>query len=572
MKNFTRTLALATSVMLMLAMLAACGTGTPQATVAPTAAPATSASASASAEPVETGTPAPVVDTNKVIKISMTCQGNVAVDPNAKYLKIMEDKYHIDLDMWQCYGEEYVNQVNAKIAGGEIADIFYMGGGLSVPDYVDQGIIIEMPESFIQQNMPKYYADLYSVSKDPFKYCRLNGKNYGIPGTSADGFYHFTIIWRSDWLKAVGIEKTPETIAEFEDAFYKFANNDPDGNGKKDTYGLSNLGMIPVFGAFGCIPYNNRPDALGEYLTEKDGKIVSAAAQPEMKEALKLIAKWYKDGVVDPEFVTGERKEGHWSSSQAFCGGRIGYTSCGQYYNTATAAERGGADGKVYKMFKETQASLGNTNAAYVHGRPPIGPDGKSGAVKWGVEEGVGFAFGKPLANDTEKQLRIAMWFDDLWMTQDNYMSAIYGIKGEDWTQDPTTGALSVGLSPDTKNSFGPDATVESPAIGLGYMFLPDIVSAMKKETPVAYAFADKVANYPGCGYMDAVANAPLESRAKYYVDLAKITLTAYYDMISGKKDIDTYFDQYVNEWMAAGGSEVLTEANAWWAANNAAK
>lgn len=565
MKNFIRMLALAISLMLMLTMLVSCSTAAPQATQAPTAAPV----ASASAEAVATETPAPVVDTSKVIKISMTCMGNVAVDPNAKYLKIMEEKYKLDLDMWQCYGDQYANQVNARIAGGEVPDILYMGP-LVLPDYVDQGIIIEMPESYIQQYMPKYYADLYTASPAPFKYSKLNGKNYGIPGSTVDGLYHFTVLWRSDWLKAVGIEKTPETLAECEDAFYKFTNNDPDGNGKKDTYGLSNLGLIPVFGAFGCIPYNNQPNSLGEYMIEKDGKIVHAATEPEMKEALKLLAKWYKDGVIDPEFVTGERTEGHWSATQAFSNGRIGFTSSGQYYNSGRKSEMG-KDGRIWKMFKDTQTSLGFPNADYVHGKPPVGPTGKSGTVKWNPEEGVCFAFGKPLENDTEKQIRIAMWWDDLWMDQDNYMSAIYGIKGEDWTQDPTTGKVSEGLGPDTKDAFGDNPTVESPAIGLGFMFMPDIASAMKKQDPLGIAFADKVANFSK-DYINPIEAAPLVENAKYYVDLAKITLTAYYDMITGKQDIDTYFDTYVNDWMSNGGSEVMKEANDWWAVNGTTK
>jgi putative aldouronate transport system substrate-binding protein len=286
-----------------------------------------------------------------------------------------------------------------------------------------------------------------------------------------------------------------------------------------------------------------------------------------MKEALKLLAKWYKDGVIDPEFVTGERKEGHWSATQAFSNGRIGYTSAGQYYHTGRTSEIG-RDGRIYKMFKETQDSLGNADADYVHGRPPVGPDGQSGTIKWGVEEGAAFSFGKTMLNDTERQLRVAMWFDDLWMTQDNYMSAIYGIKGEDWTQDPSTGIVSSGLSADTKTAVEND---EMTKIGLGFIFVPDIVSAMKKETPKYYEFADKVANYTE-GYADPVGNAPLASKAEYGVDLAKITLTAYYDMISGKKDVDAYFDTYVSEWMAAGGSEVINEANDWYTANGAGK
>ncbi|MNW18704.1 hypothetical protein D3C71_2183690 [compost metagenome] len=50
------------------------------------------------------------------------------------------------------------------------------------------------------------------------------------------------------------------------------------------------------------------------------------AIQPEMKEGLKLLAKWYKDGVIDPEFVTGENKGGYWATSHAFINNRVGVT------------------------------------------------------------------------------------------------------------------------------------------------------------------------------------------------------------------------------------------------------
>jgi hypothetical protein len=98
-------------------------------------------------------------------------------------------------------------------------------------------------------------------------------------------------------------------------------------------------------------------------------------------------------------------------------------------------------------------------------------------------------------------------------------------------------------------------------------MFVPDIVSAMKKETPMYYKYADTVGNFTP-DYVNPISSAPLAMKDKYAADLAKISLTAYYDMILGKKNIDTYFDQYVKAWEAAGGTDVLKEANDWWKLN----
>ncbi|MFQ9074388.1 MAG: hypothetical protein ACLR5J_01780 [Lachnospiraceae bacterium] len=47
----------------------------------------------------------------------------------------------------------------------------------------------------------------------------------------------------------MGIDKVPETLDEFETAIYAMTF-DPDGNGKNDTYGLSESALTAVFGAW----------------------------------------------------------------------------------------------------------------------------------------------------------------------------------------------------------------------------------------------------------------------------------------------------------------------------------
>lgn len=65
-----------------------------------------------------------------------------------------------------------------------------------------------------------------------------------------------------------------------------------------------------VYGAFGFLP---------DRWTEKDGKLVYGAVQPEIKEALTLLNKRYKDGVIDPEFITGENNGGYWALRKEAC-------------------------------------------------------------------------------------------------------------------------------------------------------------------------------------------------------------------------------------------------------------
>jgi putative aldouronate transport system substrate-binding protein len=192
--------------------------------------------------------------TTGAITLSMAVNQQYPIPNDSKYVQLMAKKYNITFDIWPCYGDEYINQVNMRLAAGEIPDVM---NPTDLVELVKQDVIMEVKLPDVQSHMPRWWKELYSYSSSPFKYCKIGGAVYGLPGQSADGIYHFTVLWRSDWLKRLGIAKTPVTLAEAEKALYAFTTRDPDGNGKNDTYGLSNLGMLPVFGAFGPIPFNN---------------------------------------------------------------------------------------------------------------------------------------------------------------------------------------------------------------------------------------------------------------------------------------------------------------------------
>lgn len=491
------------------------------------------------------------------VKLTIATYSDSQVPNDAKHVLAMNEKYGIELDIWPCFGDEYANQVATRLASGDMPDILGMQNGLDVIKMIEQDIIVPIDEEYIKREMTGYYNFLYENSENPFKLCKIDGKIYGFPSQNAEGVYHFTCVWRSDWLANVGISKTPETLEEYEQALYKFALEDPDKNGKKDTYGLSNKGMLPIYGAFGPIPFDFNANL--RYFI-KDGKIVCAATQPEMKEALRLLAKWYKDGVIDPEFVTGERTEGSWAVSQAFAKGRIGFSQPGMFYNTMRASDPPGRDGNFYKLFRETQDTLGVTSADYVIGKPPIGPNGASGAIKWGVENGINFAFTKALAKDEARMKKAANWLGNLWSNFDNYSSAWHGTKDVDWIYDPEMGVIQ-NQSEEMKTAAEKGLTAQ---LGVGGFFINDMPQMTKKINPKFYTYADEVASFTE-GYYDVLAGAPLEAIGKYGADLGKMAMNAYYDIITGKKDIES-FEDFVKEWENNGGKEILVEAEKWYA------
>jgi putative aldouronate transport system substrate-binding protein len=128
----------------------------------------------------------------------------------------------------------------------------------------------------------------------------VNGKLYSVPitGTSPN---NTPLLWiRKDWLDKVGLD-VPATMDEFMEVARAFTNNDPDGNGKKDTYGLA---MNKTFegGTSNLNGFLNGFDAyFNTWIKGGDG-LVFSTVQPEMKDALLAMQKMYAEGLVDPEF------------------------------------------------------------------------------------------------------------------------------------------------------------------------------------------------------------------------------------------------------------------------------
>lgn len=103
---------------------------------------------------------------------------------------------------------------------------------------------------------------------------------------------------RKDWLAKLGLEE-PKTTDDLYEVLKSFKENDPDGNGMADT--------VPVYmrGDVGTV-LNELVDifkATSGWYTDGD-EIKFGPMEPEYKEAMQNISKWYAEGLIDPEVFT----------------------------------------------------------------------------------------------------------------------------------------------------------------------------------------------------------------------------------------------------------------------------
>jgi putative aldouronate transport system substrate-binding protein len=143
-----------------------------------------------------------------------------------------------------------------------------------------------------------------------------DGKLYEI-GRVGDVVPQHIVYIRADWLKKLNLQM-PKTLDEFFAVTQAFANNDPDGNGKKDTYGvnLSFVGGMGVDDIFGTV--FNATDK-NPWILDKDGNLV--LGWERIQAALEFKKKLYDASVVDKDFLTDGKGD---KAKQDFSSGKLG--------------------------------------------------------------------------------------------------------------------------------------------------------------------------------------------------------------------------------------------------------
>jgi putative aldouronate transport system substrate-binding protein len=348
-----------------------------------------------------------------------------------------------------------------------------------------------------------------------------------------------------DWLRKFGYDRVPETIEEYHDALYKFRHNDPDGNGIKDTYGMSGdllsyyTLFTEIFGAHGVMPFN---------WMEKDGKVVWGGVQSETKETLALLRQWYKEEIIHPDFQTDRWVR---ETVSKFTNGRTGYNN----YLCSKEALNPNSPSSLPSMMSVLQPG-----SELAPGHPPTGPRGERGHRVWGAAGGSITVFGKQMAQHPEKVIRVMKMMDALYADIDFYVQSKVGIKGTHWDwKDPKVGEGSgTRLLPPfndrhrrTKEGFvdptmfGDDTDPE-----FAKKYLPREMLEFRAEHRKAEWGRPDLFNWN-----DTVPRAD-----EFLKDLIHLQQVYFADIITGTRPLSA-FDEFAAKWHKQGGDILLKEA-----------
>lgn len=207
---------------------------------------------------------------------------------------------------WEAKGDDAFKQkVNLAIASNDLPDAMVVDRN-QLRKLIDNDMLEDLTGT-----LEKYGSTLVKAMYDSTKGMALKDGSYkdqlyGLPNVAIQADAPSLLWVRQDWLDKLKLP-VPKTIDDLEKIAQAFIDQDPDGNSKKDTLGLTGdkqvvygqkpnpNGFDSIFSSFHAFPKN--------WIKDSSGSIVYGSVQPENKEALAKLADWYKRGLIDPQFA-----------------------------------------------------------------------------------------------------------------------------------------------------------------------------------------------------------------------------------------------------------------------------
>lgn len=449
-------------------------------------------------------------------------------------LQMINDRFNVDYQLSFVPQANYDERISALLASGSIPDIIRYGQNELTSRYqtfAKQGAFLALDE-YIDE-----YPSLSYVPNFVWEQLKVDGKVYAIP----QYFPKFTLLpmIRQDWLDNLNL-KTPTSLEELKDVAMAFTKEDPDQNGKDDTYGMvlgKDLSPAYNFGAYW--------DAAAYYHKNEDGQFIPGMIGEGRKQVIELLADLHREGAVTPDFVTYDAN----MQNKEFYSGKAGI-----YIGSPRGMNQSLTEGLLQI----------HPGAEYTFMAPPQAPDGSQG-----LASSRGFVafytISAEAGKDPEKVRRIlemleigrTLFTEDQMNPENEDFDWLNGGEGQGY--DYTDGTvvmkenwLAKGLTPKT--------------------YLMDLSPYPQKESDRVYKYTNPVLN-------DVVQRMiQHHGESKFYgsphwavssptdtskgAELNTFLINEQAKMVVGQRPVSEW-EQLVDEWSSKGGAQIIEEYNA---------
>ncbi|MDX8045179.1 extracellular solute-binding protein [Gracilibacillus sp. S3-1-1] len=457
--------------------------------------------------------------------LSFTIMANLHTPevPSDKILNKIEEATNTEIDIQWVPDNNYEDRLNTAFATNTLPEAVFLKNQATFIQYRDameDGQFWEIGQYLDQ------FEHLSKLKENILDNTRIQGELYSLyqgRPLSRQGF-----IFRKDWADNLGLD-TPTTTDEFMEMARAFTEDDPNGSGEDDTFGLSDRNDL-IYGAFKTVSsWFGTPNNWGE----KDGELLPEFMFDEYKQTMDFFREMHEKGYINQDFPV--------TSS----------TDQQEFVKNGTAGMYVGNISFVGTLYNDTVAI--NPDAAFDVQNYVEGPDGEFGV--WAIP-GYGslVMFPKNAIETEEKLLKILGFFDQL-MTPELINYAYWGIEGEHYE-------VKDGSAQTTDDQTLFDREVKPyQSLEIGE---PETNGRL--EGFFDYDVKEKAEELVKDNDQYLIEDPTLSLYSETYVNdgarLQEIITDATYNYMLGQLD-DEGFDQAVENWRSQGGNKIMEEFNA---------
>lgn len=535
-KSLTKVFALSLASVMALSM-AACGNNSSSNSGSSAAASSEAgSSAAASSEEAKAETPAER-QTLTVMTIDFNAGASNTGDYAEQIIQTIDDYCNVDLQIEWILSDVTEEKTSLAMSNPSTMPMIMTWSGAitgNVVNYAKAGAFVDLNDYIWDSEK---YPNLSQMNKNVAETLSVDGKLIAIPRTRDIGRYGLS--YRQDWADKLGIEE-PKTVEDVYNMLYAFTYNDPDGNGKNDTYGME---MTSYTGPFDIV---QTWFGVGNGWIEQDGQLIPVHQQAEYKEALDWLRKVYQDGLMPADWAV--RTTDTWSN-----GCKTGES--GVYIDVMDGGRR------IWDYF--------NTEATFTPS--VVNPDEAASMNLLGAINGKtlatsgynGYFTLSASTCDTPEKVEAALNFLDKLNDNDMRLLTEYGIEGVNYEVD--------------ENGYMVRLDTDDTALTNNYAGLNQMLAYIPRYTPTPSVETNERSARQNEVYVENEACAVFNPALSYLANSAtysdvgatldEIIKQARTQYICGEID-EAGLQAAADAWLAQGGQQIMDEVNEQYQAN----